>query len=49
MKNKTASSSPSAPVYLPPEVTLLLISPETIVCQSPLPGGNEGVGFENWN
>ena len=35
--------------YLQPMAEEIIVSPENIVCESPLPGGNEGIGFENWN
>ena len=35
--------------YLQPDAEEILISPEKMVCDSPLPGGNEGIGFEDWN
>ena len=35
--------------FVPPETEVIPCVPETIVCQSPVPGGNEGIGFENWN
>ena len=28
------------------EIPLLV---ENVLCESPLPGGNEGIGFEPWN
>lgn len=35
--------------YLPPWAEAILYSPETVVCESPVGGGNEGIGFEDWN
>lgn len=35
--------------YLAPTAEIVLLQSETFICESPIPGGNEGVGFENWN
>ena len=35
--------------YLPPKAGIVPVEGEDMICQSPLPGGNEGIGFENWN
>lgn len=34
--------------YLRPLAEELSFSPEGVVCESPLPGGNEGIGYEDW-
>lgn len=36
-------------VYVAPESTILPFQMENVLCESPLPGGNEGIGFEPWN
>ena len=35
--------------YISPRAEEILYSPEAVVCESPVGGGNEGIGFENWN
>ena len=35
--------------YEAPTVELIPVATESVLCESPLPGGNEGIGFENWN
>ena len=35
--------------YLQPRAEELSFSPEGMVCNSPLPGGNEGIGYEDWS
>ena len=35
--------------YVPPKAGIFPIQVEDMICESPLPGGNEGIGFENWN
>ncbi|MBQ3722265.1 MAG: hypothetical protein II851_00990 [Bacteroidales bacterium] len=49
MLNKPETVSPDARAYLAPAVIIIPICPEDLICESPLPGGNEGIGFENWN
>ena len=35
--------------YLAPSACVLLVELSSVIAESPLPGGNEGIGFENWN
>jgi len=35
--------------YEKPELSELDISPWTVICTSPEPGGNEDIGFEDWS
>ena len=39
----------AASEYLTPAVRIIPIFTEEFICESPLPGGNEGIGYENWN
>ena len=48
MKKETKSLAVEL-VYEAPLVEIFPIQVEDIICESPLPGGNEGIGFENWN
>lgn len=34
--------------YAQPQAEVILMITENWVCDSPIPGGNEGVGYENW-
>ena len=49
MKNGLLSSCPMGLEYVTPQASLLPFEVEQVLCESPLPGGNEGIGFENWN
>ncbi len=46
MKNKTLIPRED---YLPPKVREIPLSMENAVCGSPLPGGNEDIGYEDWD
>ena len=35
--------------YVCPLSTVIEFRVENVLCESPLPGGNEGIGFEPWN
>ncbi|MBR5175196.1 MAG: hypothetical protein IKW89_04630 [Bacteroidales bacterium] len=35
--------------YIQPDAEEIRFAPEGMLCESTLPGGNEGIGFENWN
>ena len=35
--------------YTPPKVRPIPLSIENAVCGSPLPGGNEDIGYEDWD
>ena len=39
----------AASAYLAPAASIIPIFTEEFICESPLPGGNEGIGYENWN
>ena len=41
-------SSRPAEAYIPPLAQPLYFEIEGVLCESPLPGGNEGIGFEDW-
>ncbi|MBQ2521653.1 MAG: hypothetical protein II537_03005 [Bacteroidales bacterium] len=34
--------------YNAPDIWVLPVSVEEILCQSPVPGGNEGLVYEDW-
>ena len=34
--------------YLQPRAEEYVFVPENVVCESPLPGGNEDIGYETW-
>lgn len=36
-------------LYLAPLAEVAEIAAQRVVCSSPEPGGNENVGYENWN
>jgi hypothetical protein len=35
--------------YVSPTSAVIPFQLESVLCESPLPGGNEGIGFEPWN
>lgn len=41
--------SESDRTYVCPSSTVIQFQFENVLCESPLPGGNEGIGFEPWN
>ena len=49
MKNKETAVCRIGLVYVAPAVESIPLVSENVLCESPLPGGNEGIGFENWN
>lgn len=49
MKNAPLLSSPAESEYIAPQASVLSFEVELVLCESPLPGGNEGIGYENWN
>lgn len=49
MKNTETVVCRIAEAYVAPAVESIPLVSESVLCESPLPGGNEGIGFENWN
>jgi hypothetical protein len=49
MKKELLYSCSAEREYVSPRACLLPFEVEAVLCESPLPGGNEGIGFENWN
>ena len=45
MQNKNASPSP----YISPTVRVIPLMMENALCESPVPGGNEDIGYEDWD
>jgi hypothetical protein len=35
--------------YTPPIVRVIPFSMENAICESPVPGGNEDIGYEDWD
>ena len=35
-------------VYKIPELCFVITGPDTLMCSSPVPGGNEGLVYEDW-
>ena len=42
-------SSEKDQAYVCPVSVVVPFQTENVLCESPLPGGNEGIGFEPWN
>ncbi len=36
------------PEYLSPSVRFVRLSMDNVICASPLPGGNEDIGYDDW-
>ena len=47
----TESTTPIAPAegYVSPALRIIDLRVENAVCGSPLPGGNEDIGYEDWD
>ena len=35
--------------YLSPVLRVIPVSIENAICESPVPGGNEDIGYEDWD
>lgn len=35
--------------YYPPQCHVIEMTPGALICDSPVAGGNEGVGYEPWS
>lgn len=49
MKNNTTSSESTVREYASPAVRVIPLRAEHAICESPVPGGNEDIGFEDWD
>ena len=38
-----------ASVYISPTVRVIPLTMENAICDSPVPGGNEDIGYEDWD
>ena len=38
-----------ASTYIPPTVREIPLNMENAICDSPVPGGNEDIGYEDWD
>ena len=45
MQNSIAAAS----LYIPPIVRVIPLIMENALCGSPVPGGNEDIGYEDWD
>ena len=34
--------------YVSPSLTVIRLVVENVICESPYPSGNEGIGYEDW-
>ena len=37
------------PEYIQPALRLVPLKIENAICESPIPGGNEDIGYEDWD
>lgn len=35
--------------YIPPTLRIIPLIPENAICDSTIPGGNEDIGYEDWD
>lgn len=35
--------------YVSPAVRIITLDVDNVICGSPLPGGNEDIGYEDWD
>ena len=49
MQNLTTSTNLTLREYVSPSVRVIPFHPEHAICDSPVPGGNEDIGYEDWN
>ena len=35
--------------YVPPKNRIVALEEDRVICGSPLPGGNEDIGYDDWN
>ena len=45
--NKTPDAAPRE--YVSPALRIIPVISEDAICGSPLPGGNEDIGYEDWD
>ena len=38
-----------ASAYIPPSVRVIPMTMENAICDSPVPGGKEDIGYEDWD
>ena len=43
------SSETLREVYQAPALRIIPLIPENAICESPVPGGNEDIGYEDWD
>ena len=49
MQNLTAFPDSTLREYVSPWVRVIPFHLEHAICDSPVPGGNEDIGYEDWN
>ena len=45
--NTTPNALPQE--YIKPTLRIIPITPENAICDSTIPGGNEDIGYEDWD
>ena len=45
----TISSETLREAYQAPALRVIPLIPENAICESPVPGGNEDIGYEDWD
>lgn len=49
MHHNLETSSPVGRAYLSPAVRIIPLLVENAICESSVPGGNEDIGYEDWD
>jgi hypothetical protein len=49
MQHKTDIPNSTLRDYVSPWVRVIPLHPENAICDSPVPGGNEDIGYEDWD
>lgn len=43
------TTAPSRLEYQSPALRIIPLIPESVICGSPIPGGNEDIGYDEWD
>ena len=49
MNRNIETTSPAGRTYLSPAVRIIPLLVENAICESSVPGGNEDIGYEDWD
>lgn len=49
MSLNSVKTTPAGNEYLSPALRVIPLICENAICESPVPGGNEDIGYEDWD